>query len=523
MGQPPKITSKLTFTVIQETLPINTENITMDELVKCVNSFKNNKADGLDSIPIEVWKSGALNQQLLDICNKTLNGDRPKVWVKSAIVPLPKKGDLGNAGNYRGISLTATAAKIYNKILLGRIRPHLEPLLRVNQNGFRAGRSTLSQILTLRRIIEGVKGKQLPALMTFVDFSKAFDSIHRAKLMEILKAYGIPIKIVDAISILYKDTEAQVITPDGDTEFFRILAGVLQGDTLAPFLFIIALDYALREATRETHIGFTLTSRKSSRYPAKYITDADFADDLALVSDNLEKAQVLLLRLEVSAEAMGLHVNCKKTQYMRYNQSDGDLVTLEGNKLKQVYDFKYLGAWIQSSERDMNIRIGQAWSALNKMGIMWKSNLQNHLKVGFFRATVESVLLYGAESWTMTGKMRDKLDGNYTRMLRVILGVSWKSHKTNEELYGNLSKVTDSLRIRRLRFIGHSWRRKQELISGVFLWEPKHGRRKRGRPATTYIDQLRKDTGLSIEELKNIMGDREEWRNLVNGVRVRSK
>ena len=82
--------------------------------------------------------------------------------------------------------------------------------------------------------------------------------------MEILKAYEIPTKIVDAISILYKDTEAQVITPDGDTEFFEILAGVLQGDTLAPFLFIIALDYALREATSETHIGFTLTPLQSS-------------------------------------------------------------------------------------------------------------------------------------------------------------------------------------------------------------------------------------------------------------------
>ena len=83
--------------------------------------------------------------------------------------------------------------------------------------------------------------------------------IHHGKLIEILKAYGIPTKIVDAISILYKDTEAQVVTPDGDTEFFEILAGVQQGDTLAPFLFIIALDCALREASRETHAGFILT------------------------------------------------------------------------------------------------------------------------------------------------------------------------------------------------------------------------------------------------------------------------
>ena len=87
-----------------------------------------------------------------------------------------------------------------------------------------------------------------------------------------------------------------MITPDGDTEFFEILAGVLQGDTLAPFLFIIALNYALKEATRETHTGFTLTPRQSSCHVATYITDTDFADDLALISDYLEEAQLLLLR-----------------------------------------------------------------------------------------------------------------------------------------------------------------------------------------------------------------------------------
>ena len=102
---------------------------------------------------------------------------------------------MGDTGNYLGISLTVTAAKIYNKNLFDRIRPHLDPLLRVNQNGFPTGRSTLPQILTLRRLIEGIKEKQLPAILTFVNFSKAFDSIHRGKLMEILKAYGIPTKM----------------------------------------------------------------------------------------------------------------------------------------------------------------------------------------------------------------------------------------------------------------------------------------------------------------------------------------
>ena len=102
-----------------------------------------------------------------------------------------RRGDLGITDNYRGISLTVTAAKIYKKILLDRIRPYMDPLLMENQNGFRSGRSTSSQILTLRRLMERKKGKQLPAVLTCVDFSKAFDSINRGKLMEIFKAYGI--------------------------------------------------------------------------------------------------------------------------------------------------------------------------------------------------------------------------------------------------------------------------------------------------------------------------------------------
>ena len=118
--------------------------------------------------------------------------------------------------------------------------------------------------------------------------------------------------------------------------------------------------------------------------------------------------------------------------------------------------------------------------------------------VRFFRATVEIVLLYGAECWTMIGKMRKRLDGTYTRMLRAVLGVSWDEHKANKELYGNLPKITDTLMIRRLRFIGHCWRKKDEVIGELLLWEPKHGARKRGRPATTYVDQLLNDTGLSI-------------------------
>ena len=112
--------------------------------------------------------------------------------MKGCILPFPKKGDLGLAKNYRGITLTSIAAKIYNTLLRNRIEPKIDNILRKNQNGFRRNRSTTSQILTIRRILEGVRAKNLQVTLLFVDFTKAFDSIHRGKMELILLAYGLP-------------------------------------------------------------------------------------------------------------------------------------------------------------------------------------------------------------------------------------------------------------------------------------------------------------------------------------------
>ena len=117
---------------------------------------------------------------------------------------------------------------------------------------------------------------------------------------------------------------------------FDIVAGVLQGDTLAPYLFIICLDYVLRtsiDKIREN--GFELTKRRSKRYPAKTITDADYADDLALLANTPNQAETLLHSLERAAAGIGLHVNANKTEYMCYNQT-GNIATLDGASLKLV-------------------------------------------------------------------------------------------------------------------------------------------------------------------------------------------
>ena len=523
LGQPPVVRETKILPVIEQTLPINTNEFTKEELLKCIESFKNGKASGLDNIPIEVWKIDALTDALLDVCNRTFHGDKPEIWGKSGLKPLPKKGDLGLPENYRGISLNVIASKIYNKMLLQRIGPHIEPILRMNQNGFRPKRSTLAQILTLRRLIEGIRSKNLTAVLTFVDFSKAFDSIHRGKLMEIMKAYGIPTKIVRAVNTLYNNTQAQVLSPDGDTDFFSIQAGVLQGDTLAPLLFILALDYVMRIATiNPEETGFTLTRRLSRRIPSNMITDTDFADDIALLSDNVEKAQLLLTRLELAAEIIGLHINEKKTEFISINQNAPEIKSANGKHLKKVDDFKYLGSWISSSEKDMATRIGMAWTAANKMEVIWKSRLNRSLKIQFFKSTVESVLLYGSECWTLTKSMENRLDGTYTKLLRKALNVSWRDRMRNTELYGQLPSITDVIRTRRLRFIGHVWRREEETLHKLLLWDPSHGRRSRGRPKKTFVDQICEDSDVPREYLARFMKDREEWRRIVNDVRVRS-
>ena len=162
--------------------------------------------------------------------------------MKGCILPFPKKGDLGLAKNYRGITITSIAAKIYNVLLQNRIEPKIDNILKKNQNSFRRNRSMTSQILIICRILEGVRAKNLQATILFVDFTKTFDSIHRGKMEQILLAYGIPKETVAAITILYRNTKVKVRSPDGDTDYFDIVAGVLQGDTLASYLFIICLD-----------------------------------------------------------------------------------------------------------------------------------------------------------------------------------------------------------------------------------------------------------------------------------------
>ena len=250
-------------------------------------------------------------------------------------------------------------------------------------------------MLTIRRILEGVRSKNLQATLLFVDFTKTFDSIHIGKIEQILLAYGLPKETVATLTILYLNTKVKVRSPDGDTEHFDIVAGLLQGDTLAPYLFIICLDYVLRtsiDKIREN--GFELTKNRSRSYPAKTITDADYADDIAILANTPNQVETLLHSLERTAAGIGLHVNAHKTEYMCFNQA-GDISTLDGTSLKLVDKFTYVGSSVSSTEKHIDTRLAKTWSPIDRLSIIWKSNLTDKMKRSFFQAAVVLILQYG--------------------------------------------------------------------------------------------------------------------------------
>ena len=320
--------------------------------------------------------------------------------------------------------------------------------------------------------------------------------------------------------ILYRNTKVKVRSPDGDIDYFNIVAEVLQGDIFAPYLFIICLDYVLKTSIDKIKENvFELIKKRNRRYPAKSITDADYADDIAILANAPAQAKTLQHSVERAATGIGLRVNAHKTEYMCFNQT-GDISTLNGSSLKLINKFSYLGSTVSSTETDIETRLTKAWIAIDRLSVIRKSELTDKLKHSFFQAAVVSILLYGCITWTLTKRLEKKLDSNYTRTLRAILNKSWRQHPTKKQLYGHQPPITKSIKIRRTRHAGHCWRSRDELLSDVLLWTTSHGRAKAGRPARTYLQQLCEDTGCSPEDLPKAINDREGWRERVRDIRT---
>ena len=278
--------------------------------------------------------------------------------------------------------------------------------------------------------------------------------------MKIILSYKWPVLFIPEIHYLL----VMIIFPK-----FNIVAGILQGDTLTPYLFIICLDYVLRKLIDKIkENSLKLTKKRSRRYPAKTITDTNYA---ALLVNTPAQGETLLHSLEWAATDIGLHINAHKTEYMCFNQRS-DISTLNGSSLKLVDKFTYLGSSVSSTRFDIDMWVTKAWTAIDRLSVIWKSDLTNKMKCSFFQAAVVSILLYGCTTWMLTKRMEKKLDSNYTRMLQAILNKSWRQHPTKQQLYGHLPPITKTIKVRQTRHTGHCWRSRDLPISDVLLWNP---------------------------------------------------
>ena len=154
--------------------------------------------------------------------------------------------------------------------------------------------------------------------------------------------------------------------------------------------------------------------------------------------------------------------------------------------------------------------LAKAWTAIDRLSVIWKSYLTDRIKCRFFEAAVMLILLYRCTTWTLTKHMEKKVDGNYTRMLRAILNKSWRQHPTKQQLYSHLPSIMKTIQVWQTRYAVHCWISSEELISDVLLWTPSHG--PAGRSARTYIQQLFADTRRIPEDLPEAMDDRGDER-----------
>ena len=506
-----------------EDLEINLEPPSLKEIEAAIKKLRNNKAAGPDGIPGDIIKGS------IDSSAKALKGlfhwvwtteIFPQDWKEGHIVKLPKKGNLQQCGNHRGITLLSVPGKVFNRVILERLKNGLDTKLRDEQAGFRKGKSCADQIATLRIIVEQSLEWNSPLYINFIDFEKAFDSVDRESLWKLLRHFGVPQKLTDLISKMYENTTARVIHSGELSDAFDIRTGVRQGCLLSPFLFLLAVDYIMKRSTegRNNGIQWTLVSQ---------LNDLDFADDIALLSHNHRQMQEKTNILDRTSKSLGLKINKEKTKVLRLKTTNETAINVSEMALEDVNSFVYLGSTINKEggvEEDVKQRIQKARKAFVGLRKIWQSKIfHERTKIRIFNSNVKSVLLYGSETWRTNKSTLRKLQSFNNRCLRQILNIHWPDTISNKALHTRTRQqpMELELRRRRWRWIGHTMRQPKDNIARKSLnWNPQ-GKRPRGRPPMTWKRQAEaelKQTGKTWQDLERVANDRRVWKDFVDGL-----
>jgi hypothetical protein len=501
-------------------LDIDTSEPTEAEVTAAIRRMKSGKAAGIDSIHAEMMQADMVTSTrvLTALFSKVWSDEAiPADWCKGLVVKLPKKGNLQNCDNWRGITLLSIPSKIFCRVLLDRIQKSVDATLRKEQAGFRQGRGCTDQIFALRNIMEQCIEWNAPVAINFIDFKKAFDSVHRETLWKILLSYGIPPKIVTLVKKFYNNFECSVIVNGKLTEWFSVESGVRQGCIISPILFLITIDWIMRRTTADKARGIQWSF-------FSHLEDLDFADDLAILSTTHKQLQEKTDRLTSYAKQTGLNINTTKTQVMNINPKQVEHITVDGSPLENVDEFTYLGSLISSDngvKKDIQARLGKARSAFARLRPVWRSSQYSlKTKAKLYNSNVKSVLLYGSECWRVTKSDMNKIDVFHNSCLRQICRIFWPQKISNEELYKKTGckNVTTEIKRRRFKWLGHVLRMDPDSIPRTALrWTPQ-GKRKRGRPKTTWrrtVESELKELGITWGEAQKRAKDRNDWRSIV--------
>ena len=475
--------------------------------------MKNGKAPGADNLNPELFKAdpGTTAEVLHPLFEAIWKEETiPEDWRKGSIVKVPKKGNLTDCNNWRGITLLSIPSKILCKIIIRRIEPALDKILRKEQAGFRRGRGCAEHIFALRNIIEQCTEWQRQLYVNFIDYEKAFDSIHRDSLWKILRSYGVPTKMINIIKQYYKNFSCTIGTSDLS---FEVKSGVRQGCVMSGLLFIVAIDWVTSRATECVKRGIRWT-------PFSQLEDLDYADDIALLSHTTNHTQQKTDKLTEFGEQIGLKINIKKTKIMTVNIEKKANITVRGEPVEEVTTFTYLGSMIAQdggAKADIQARLGKARQVFARLRPVWKSRQYGrHTKVKIYESCVLSVLLYGSETWRMTQKDSRKLSVFQTSCLRKICRIFWPRKITNTELLFMTKQepITNTIMKKRWRWVGHTLRRERDSIARTALrWTPE-GKRRGGRPKTTWRRTLEEEAQAqhkSWKDLETLAKDRHTW------------
>ncbi|KAK3556097.1 hypothetical protein QTP70_005246 [Hemibagrus guttatus] len=347
--------------------------------------MKSGKAVGPDDIPVEVWKclGEAAVEFLASLFNRVLESERmPEEWRRSVLVPIFKnKGDVQSCSNYRGIKLMSHTLK-----------------------------STTDAIFALRILMEKYRDGQRELHCVFVDLEKVYDRVPREELWCCMRKSGVAEKYVRVVQDMYERSRTVVRCAVGQTEEFKVEVGLHQGPALSPFLFAIVMDQLSEEVRQES--PWTMM----------------FADDIVICSESREQVEENLERWRFALERRGMKVSRSKTEYMCVNEREGSgKVRLQGEEVKKVQEFKYLGSTVQSNGecgKEVKKRVQAGWNGWRKvLGVLCDRKISARIKGKVYRTVVRPAMLYGLETVSLRKRQESELEVAELKMLRYRLHI----------------------------------------------------------------------------------------------------